>query len=197
MLGRIHYHLSFLNSQHNFNNLEQWRLKRALTSILLEQKNKSPIGLRLTPFPTRLHHHPTTDSVKGVGHQPRDRRHSLGDHPAHDNVHILGVRQHPCGKSQETKWPWHGSSEQLSKKQVGMENRPPHLQLHALPFQKSPPFVGCFMSNQAANKSWWHTPWILKARELCPVHRACWSGSKLNLVTDRGSWAPTSSVPAQ
>lgn len=55
----------------------------------------------LTPFPARLHHHPTTHSVEGIGHQPCDRRHTLGNHPAHDNVHILGVWQHPCEQSQE------------------------------------------------------------------------------------------------
>lgn len=62
-----------------------------------------PAGARLTPFPARLHHHPTADSVEGVGHQPRHRRHALGDHPADDDVHVLGVRQHPCGQSQEAK----------------------------------------------------------------------------------------------
>lgn len=96
-------------------------------------------ALILTPFPSRLHHHPTTNSVKGVGHQPRDGCHRLGNHPAHNNVHVLGIRQHPCGQSQEAKWPRRDSSLQLSKTPGGGEDRLLYPQLQE--FWKNLPLV--------------------------------------------------------
>lgn len=154
--------------------------------------------LGLTPFPAGLHHHPTADSVKGVGHQPCHCRHGLGNHPAHNNVHILGVRQHPCEQSQEAKWPWNDSSQQLGKKQGGISRRratgPP---TSCPPFRKNPPLARCLANNQAVNRSCWLPSLDPGKPESCPGYRACWSASKLNSVTDRavarGSEAPPSS----
>lgn len=50
----------------------------------------------VTSFASRLHHHASTNSVKGVGHESGDGGHALSNHPAHDNVCVLGVRKHSC-----------------------------------------------------------------------------------------------------
>lgn len=50
----------------------------------------------VTSFASRLHHHASTDSVEGVGHEAGHGGHGLSNHPAHDNVCVLGVRKHSC-----------------------------------------------------------------------------------------------------
>lgn len=53
----------------------------------------------VTSFASRLHHHAPTDGVEGVGHEARHRRHRLSDHPAHNNVRVLGVGEHSCKRN--------------------------------------------------------------------------------------------------
>ncbi len=52
-----------------------------------------------TSFASRLHHHTTTDSVEGVGHETSDRSNRLSDHPADNNVCVLGVWKHACKRN--------------------------------------------------------------------------------------------------
>ena len=48
----------------------------------------------LTSFASRLHHHATSDCVEGVRDDASSGGDSLGDHPADDDVRVLGVWQH-------------------------------------------------------------------------------------------------------
>lgn len=48
----------------------------------------------LTSFASGLHHHTTSDGVEGVRDQAGYGGHSLGDHPADNDVRVLGVWQH-------------------------------------------------------------------------------------------------------
>lgn len=50
----------------------------------------------LTSFASRLHHHTTTDGVEGVGNESGDRGHRLSNHPADNNVCVLGIWKHAC-----------------------------------------------------------------------------------------------------
>lgn len=53
----------------------------------------------VTSFASRLHHHTTTDGVEGVGHETSDRSHRLSNHPADNNVCVLGVWKHACKRN--------------------------------------------------------------------------------------------------
>lgn len=50
----------------------------------------------LTSFASGLHHHTTSDGVEWVRNKAGYSSHSLGDHPANNDVRILGVWQHTC-----------------------------------------------------------------------------------------------------
>lgn len=52
----------------------------------------------ITSFASGLHHHTTTNSVEGVRHETSDRSHGLSDHPADNNVCVLGVWEHACSR---------------------------------------------------------------------------------------------------
>lgn len=62
----------------------KWTKKRTLTVV------------NLTSFTAGLHHHTPTDSVEGVRGQAGNGRDRLCNHPAHQDVGVLGVREHTC-----------------------------------------------------------------------------------------------------
>ena len=53
----------------------------------------------VTSFASRLHHHASPDGVEGVGNEAGEGAHALGNHPAHDDVCVLGVRKHSCQRN--------------------------------------------------------------------------------------------------
>lgn len=60
-------------------------------------------ALILTSLSARLHHHPTSHSIKRIRNQPCYCRDSLGNHPAHYDMHILWIRQHTCHQEQRSR----------------------------------------------------------------------------------------------
>lgn len=60
-------------------------------------------ALILTSLSARLHHHPTSHSIKRVRNQPCYCRDSLSNHPAHYDMHILWIRQHTCHQEQRSR----------------------------------------------------------------------------------------------
>lgn len=53
---------------------------------------------KLTSFTARLHHHATTNRIKRVGGQAGDSGDGLSDHPADNDVGVLWVWKHACGR---------------------------------------------------------------------------------------------------
>jgi len=60
-------------------------------------------ALILTSLSPRLHHHPTSHGIKRVRNQPCYCSDSLGNHPAHYDMHILWIRQHTCHQEQMSR----------------------------------------------------------------------------------------------
>lgn len=58
-----------------------------------------------TSFAPRLHHHAPPHGVEGIGDHARHGCHTLGDHPAHHDVGVLGVREHACGVTPRRQAP--------------------------------------------------------------------------------------------
>lgn len=52
----------------------------------------------ISSFTPRLHHHAPTNSVKWIGSQPSNSSDRLRDHPADEDVRVLGIWKHSfCG----------------------------------------------------------------------------------------------------
>ena len=71
-------------------NVRQSPLEEGRWSLLLEDLTPAVHGTLVQDvFAARLHHHATTDGVKGVADHTRPGGNSLGDHPAHEEVVVL------------------------------------------------------------------------------------------------------------
>lgn len=79
--------------------------------------------LILTSLSARLHHHPTSHGIKRVRNQPCYCRDSLGNHPAHYDMHILWVRQHTCHQEQTMRVNTEGKVG--GKEDCGRNHHPP------------------------------------------------------------------------
>lgn len=83
-------------------NSHEWVRKIGNCAILIQCITES--SWTLTSFTSRLHHHTTSDGVEGVWDQTSCSGDGLSNHPADDDVRILGIWQHTCiwGRSQVT-----------------------------------------------------------------------------------------------
>lgn len=86
--------------------------------------SQNTIGaLILTSLSARLHHHPTSHSIKRIRNQPCYCSDSLGNHPAHYNMHILWIRQHTCHQEQGSRVSTERKG--CGKDSCGRNNHPP------------------------------------------------------------------------
>lgn len=80
-------------------------------------------ALILTSLSARLHHHPTSHSIKRIRNQPCHCSDTLGNHPAHYDVHVLWIRQHTCHQEQMNRISTEGK--RCGKHGCGRNNHPP------------------------------------------------------------------------